>query len=82
MTLKSHDTEFSNVVMSDISKSTSRSLLRLGSRETGGKELETTNVDNSLGEVLLSKGLEKWSDCWKGRWDQEKNGRNNITFEC
>lgn len=38
----------------------------MGSRETEGKELETTSIDNSLGEVLLSRELEKRSDCWKG----------------
>lgn len=77
MTLKSHDTgkitsEFSNVVIDDFDKSISSSLLRLSSREMVGKELETTNIDNSLGEVLLSRGLEKRSNFWKGRWDQEK----------
>lgn len=41
MILKSHDdkiTEFSNAVTGDFDKSTSRFLLRLGSREMGGKE--------------------------------------------
>lgn len=59
MILKSHDdkiTEFSNAVTGDFDKSTSRFLLRLGSREMGGKEARQKNIDDSLGEVLLSRG--------------------------
>lgn len=51
-------------------------ILCLAWAQEAWREKETRNINKPLGEVLLLRGLEKWSNCWKG--DQEKNGRKNI----
>jgi hypothetical protein len=54
--------EFSNIGDGDFEKT----LLWLGSKEIWGQELEMTNKNNNLVEVLLSRGQQKWSHWWKG----------------
>lgn len=80
MILKSHDdkiTEFSNAVTGDFDKSTSRFLLRLGSREMGGKEARQ-KIQTILQEKFYYQGDER-NEAISGRGDEIKRKMEEIT---